>query len=298
VTRRGAALFVLMSLVWGIPYLLIKVSVRHLEPSVVVEGRTAIGALVLLPLAFRQGQLRPLLPFWKPLLAYTVAELAVPWFLLSDAEKRLPSSLSGLLIATVPLIAVVLALLTGHHDRMDSRQVTGLLIGLVGVGVLLGLDVGRGDLGSVVLVLVVAVGYATGPLLASRYMGQLSSLALAAVTMALVAVAYLPIAIWQRPSAPPPGQAIASIVVLGVICTALAFVAFFELIKEIGSTRATVITYVNPAVAVVLGVALLGEPFKLSTGIGFALILAGSWVSTGAGRIRSPRPDRRAAGYG
>jgi len=291
VTKRGAALFALMCVVWGIPYLLIKVSVKHVEPSVVVEGRTLIGAVILLPLAFRQGQLRPLMSCWKPLLAYTVAELAIPWLLLSDAEKRLPSSLTGLLVATVPLIAVVLVLLTGHHDRMDSRQIAGLLVGLVGVGVLLGLDVGRGDLGSVGLVLLVAIGYATGPLLASRYMGQLSSLALAAVTLALVAVAYLPVAIWQRPSSPPPGTAVASIVVLGVVCTALAFVAFFELIKEVGSTRATVITYVNPAVAVVLGVALLGEPFKLSTAVGFALILAGSWLSTAAGRVRSPRRD-------
>ena len=290
-TKRGAALFALMCVVWGIPYLLIKVSVKHVEPSVVVEGRTLIGAVILLPLAFRQGQLRPLMSCWKPLLAYTVAELAIPWLLLSDAEKRLPSSLTGLLVATVPLIAVVLVLLTGHHDRMDSRQIAGLLVGLVGVGVLLGLDVGRGDLGSVGLVLLVAIGYATGPLLASRYMGQLSSLALAAVTLALVAVAYLPVAIWQRPSSPPAGTAVASIVVLGVVCTALAFVAFFELIKEVGSTRATVITYVNPAVAVVLGVALLGEPFKLSTAVGFALILAGSWLSTAAGRVRSPRRD-------
>jgi drug/metabolite transporter (DMT)-like permease len=280
-----------MCVVWGIPYLLIKVSVKHVEPSVVVEGRTLIGASILLPLAFRQGQLRPLMSCRKPLLAYTVAELAVPWLLLSDAEKRLPSSLTGLLVAAVPLIAVVLVLLTGHHDRMDSRQITGLLVGLVGVGVLLGLDVGRGDLGPVGLVLLVAIGYATGPLLASRYMGHLSSLALAAVTLALVALAYLPVAIWQRPSSPPPGTAVASIVVLGVVCTALAFVAFFELIKEAGSTRATVITYVNPAVAVVLGVALLGEQFKLSTAVGFALILAGSWLSTAAGRARSPRPD-------
>jgi drug/metabolite transporter (DMT)-like permease len=292
VTKRGAALFALMCVVWGIPYLLIKVSVKQVEPSVVVEGRTLIGALILLPLAFRQGQLRPLMSCWKPLLAYTVAELAIPWLLLSDAEKRLPSSLTGLLVATVPLIAVVLVLLTGHHDRMDSRQITGLLVGLVGVGVLLGLDVGRGHLGSVGLVLLVAIGYATGPLLASRYMGHLSSLALAAVTLGLVAVAYLPVAIWQRPSSPPPGTAVASIVVLGVVCTALAFVAFFELIKEVGSTRATVITYVNPAVAVVLGVALLGEPFKLSTAVGFALILAGSWLSTAAGRVRAPRSDR------
>jgi drug/metabolite transporter (DMT)-like permease len=224
--------------------------------------------------------LRPLLRAWKPLLAYTVAELAIPWFLLTDAERRLPSSLSGLLVATVPLIAVVLAALTGHRDRVDRRGVIGLLVGLVGVGVLLGLDVGGGDLGAVGEVGVVAVGYATGPLLASRYFGHLSSLALAAVSLTVVAVAYAPLAAWQHPARMPAGTVIAAVVALGLVCTAVAFVAFFELIKEVGSTRATVITYLNPAVAVVLGVGFLGESFKVATGVGFVLILAGSWVST------------------
>ncbi len=290
-TRRGALLFALMSVVWGVPYLLIKVAVRHLEPSVVVEGRTAIGALVLLPLALRSGQLRPLLSSWKPLLAYTVAELAIPWLLLSDAERRLPSSLSGLLVATVPLIGVLLAALSGHQDRVDNKGILGLLVGLVGVVVLLGLDVGRSDLGSVGEVGLVAIGYATGPLLVSRYMHHLSSLALAAVTMALVALGYLPFALSQLPAKAPPGTAIASIVVLGVVCSALAFVAFFELIKEMGSTRATIITYVNPAIAVVLGVVFLGEPFKLATGIGFVLILGGSWVSTSSRRVDREIPE-------
>ncbi len=279
-TRRGLGLFVLMSVVWGLPYMLIKVAVRDLSPAMVVEGRTAIGAAVLLPLAIRQGELRPLLRSWRPLLAYTLAELAIPWYLLSSAERRLPSSLSGLLVATVPLIALLLAVATGHQDRIDRRGLVGLVVGLVGVGVLLGLDVGGGDLGAVGGVGVVAVGYATGPLLVARYLGQRSGLALAAVSLTLVAVVYLPVAAWQHPSRVPPGTVIAAVVVLGLVCTALAFVAFFELIKELGSTRATIITYLNPAVAVVLGVVVLGEQFKPGTAIGFVLILAGSWLST------------------
>jgi drug/metabolite transporter (DMT)-like permease len=158
--------------------------------------------------------------------------------------------------------------------------VLGLVIGLVGVAVLLGLDVGGGHLGAVAKVGLVAVGYAAGPLLAARYFGNLSSLALSAVSLALVAIAYAPVAVWQHPAQVPDARVIASVVTLGLICTALAFVAFFELIKEIGSTRATVITYVNPAVAVVLGVVFLGESFKVGTGAGFALILAGCWLST------------------
>ena len=279
-TRRGAALFILMSVVWGLPYMLIKVAVHHLSPAMVVEGRTAIGAAILLPLAIRQGQIRPVLRAWRPLLVYTVAELAIPWYLLSDAEKHLPSSLSGLLIAAVPLIGVVLAAATGHRDRIPRRGLLGLVIGLIGVGALLGLDVGSSGLGSVGEVGIVAVGYAIGPLVVSGHLDQVSSVALAAVSLLLVATVYLPVAVWQHPTRVPPGTVVAAVVALGVLCTALAFVAFFELIKEIGSTRATIITYLNPAVAVVLGVAVLGEQFTLGTGVGFVLILAGSWLST------------------
>lgn len=279
-SRRGAALFALMSVVWGLPYMLIKVAVGHLEPAVIVELRTAIGALVLLPLAWHQRQLRPLLVVWAPLLAYSLVEMAIPWFFLSDAEQRLPSSLTGLLVATVPLITVLLAAVTGQRHRVDGRGLLGLTVGLVGVAVLLGFDISGGDLGSVGMVGLVAVGYATGPLLAARYFAQQSSLALSAVSVGLVALAYLPAAVVQRPATMPPATTIGAVVALGLVCTALAFVAFFELIKEIGPTRATVITYFNPAVAVVLGVVFLGEPFTLGTALGFVLILAGSALAT------------------
>lgn len=284
-TRRGLALFALMSVVWGIPYLLIKVAVRDLNPVVVVEGRTLIGASVLLPFALRQGLVRPLLRAWPPLLAYCVCELAVPWFLLSNAERRLPSSLSGLLVATVPLISAVLAVLVGRHHSIGRRSVFGLLIGLVGVAVLLGLDVHGSNAGSVAQIFVVAVGYALGPLIATMFLSGLSSLALAAVSLGVVALAYLPAAAVLRPARVPPASVTLSVVGLGLVCTALAFVAFFELLKEMPPTQATVITYFNPVVAVVLGVAVLGESFKLTTALGFALILVGSWFA--AGRRRS-----------
>jgi drug/metabolite transporter (DMT)-like permease len=200
---------------------------------------------------------------------------------------------------------VVLAALTGHRDQVDRTGLLGLVVGLLGVALLLGLDVGGGDLGAAGEVGLVAVGYATGALLAARYFRDVSSLALAAVSLALVAVAYAPVAIRQHPAQVPGARVIAAVVALGLICTALAFVAFFELIKEIGSTRATVITYINPAVAVVLGVVFLGESFKAGTGAGFVLILAGSWLATAPRRNASreaehpagvrPPPDLKAA---
>ena len=285
--RRGMVLFALMSVVWGIPYLLIKVAVRHLTPADIVECRTLLGAVILLPLAIRQGRVRDLARVWKPLAAYCVCELAVPWYLLSNAERRIPSSLSGLLVATVPLIATVGAYASGHREVLERRRVSGLLIGLAGVGVLLGLDVHGAELGSVAQVLGVAVGYAVGPLIADRYLADQSSLALSAVSLAVVAVGYLPAALLQRPSHVPPASVISAVIVLGAVCTALAFVAFFELIREVNPTRATLITYFNPFVAVVLGVAVLGETFRASTGAGFVLILVGSWLATGQARLRT-----------
>lgn len=182
------------SVVWGIPYLLIKVAVRHLTPAVVVDGRTLIGAVLLLPFAVREGRVKDLLRVWKPLAAYCVCELAVPWLLLSDAEKRLPSSLSGLLVAAVPLISALGAYAIGDHGTLDGKSVLGLFVGFGGVAVLLGLDVRGAELGSVAMVLVVALGYASGPLLTARYLSEESSLALATVSLAVVAIGYLPVA--------------------------------------------------------------------------------------------------------
>jgi drug/metabolite transporter (DMT)-like permease len=282
-------LFAAMSVVWGIPYLLIKVAVRHLDPVVLVCSRTAIASVVLLPLAMARRELRPVLARWRPLLAYTVAELAVPWVLLARAEERLPSSVSGLLVAAVPLVGAVVAVVLGRRgqgegrggaDHLGRRGLAGLGVGLTGVAVLVGFDVSGTDAGSVGLVAVVVVGYALGPALLSRDLADLPVLGVVASSLALCTLGYAPFALTSLPASLPPGRVIAAVVVLGVVCTALAFVLFFALIGEIGPVRATVITYVNPAVAVVLGVAFLHEGFGVATAAGFVLILAGSVLAT------------------
>ena len=280
-----------MCLIWGIPYLLIKVAVGHVEPTVLVFGRTAIGAAVLLPFAARRRQLLQLLPSWKPLLAYTVTELAVPWLLLSDAERRLPSSLSGLLVACVPLIGVVAGLATGAGDRLGWRELAGLLVGLAGVAALVGFDLKTADLGAAGEVGACAIGYALGPQIAARKLAHLPSLAVVSVSLGLTALAYAPAAIVQAPPKWPGAGAVAALVVLGFVCTALAFMLFFELIAEAGPVRATVITYVNPAVAVALGVLALGERFTRATAIGFVLVLGGSFIAA----RRRPQPAKAGA---
>ena len=279
-TRKGLALFVAMSIIWGTPYLLIKVAVEELSPVTLVFLRTGIGALLLVPLAIGAGHLRPLLPKWRWVVVFALVEVAAPWVLLSDAERHISSSLAGLLIAATPLIGAVLALFVGGDDRLDSRRVAGLLLGLGGVAVLLGLDVTGGNIGAVCEMGLVAVCYATGPLIISRRLFDLPSIGVITASLALSAILYAPAGLKAAPSSLPSGKVIASVAGLAIVCTALAFVLFFALIAEIGPVRATVITYVNPAVAVFLGVVLLHEPFGASTAVGFTLILLGSYLAT------------------
>ncbi len=289
-TRRGWLLFASLCVMWGIPYLLIKVAVRDITPAALVFLRTTLGALVLLPLAVRQGGLRLLLARWRPFVLYTAVEIALPWLLLSDAERRLSSSLTGLLIAAVPLVGAVLSAASGGRDGLEARRVAGLVLGLAGVAALLGLDVGGGDIAAVAKMAVVVVCYAVGPLIISRRLTGVPILPVVTASLALCAVGYAPFALAQLPAAMPPATVVAAVVILGIVCTALAFLVFFGLIAEVGPVRATVVTYVNPAVAVALGVTLLHEPFTTGTGVGFVLILTGSFLAT-----RAAQPPRAAS---
>lgn len=284
-SRRGVLLFAAMSLIWGVPYLLIKVAVEDLGPITLVASRTGIGAALLVPLAAARHELRPVLARWRPLLAYTVIELALPWVLLSAAEQRLPSSIAALLIASVPLIGTGVVWVLGERGSLGLRSGAGLVIGLAGVGALVGFDITGAELPSVAMVLAVATGYAVGPVIFARMLADVPRLGVAAASMAICAAAFAPLAVVSPPDGGPSARAVWSVVALGSICTALAFVLFFALISEIGPVRATVITYVNPAVAVVLGVVFLDEGVGVATAVGFVLVLAGSFLAT-----RSPAP--------
>jgi drug/metabolite transporter (DMT)-like permease len=277
-----------MGLIWGIPYLFIKIAVGELSPASLVFLRTAIGAALLLPVAAARRDLRPLLPHWRWIVAYTFVEVAAPWFLLSDAERRISSSLSGLLIALVPSIGAILAWATGSDDRLDLRRILGLGLGFLGVAALVGLDVGAGDIGAVGEVAFVALGYALGALIIGRKLAGLPLFGVVAASLTLTLIAYAPVGIAQLPSAMPSPQVILAVTVLGVVCTALAFLLFFPLVAEVGAARATVITYVNPAVALALGVAFLGEPLTFGIVLGFVLIVVGSVLAT---RRTAPAKD-------
>jgi drug/metabolite transporter (DMT)-like permease len=278
-SRRGWFLFLALGLIWGMPYLLIRVAVASIDPLVVAFGRTLIGALLLLPIALYRGELRPVLSRWRALVAFTLVEISGPWLLLGHAETRLNSSTAGLLIAMVPLIAAVIVTRLGH-DRLGSRRIAGLVVGFLGVATLVGIDVQVSDFLAVGAIALCSLGYAIGPILIDRKLKGLPPLGVVTASLILATVFYAPFAPMLWP-AQAPAAAVGAVVALGVVCTAAAFVLFFALIAEVGPARATVITYVNPLVAIALGVALLGEPFTLGMAIGFPLVVVGSILGTG-----------------
>jgi drug/metabolite transporter (DMT)-like permease len=289
-TRRGWLLFGVMGVIWGVPYLLIKVAVADLSPACLVFLRTATGGLVLLPLALARGSILPLRARWRWVLLYTVVELAVPWMLLADAERHVSSSFAGLLVAAVPFIGALLALLTGAEDRLDARRVGGLSVGFLGVATLVGFDLSGGSLGAVAEIAVVTVGYALGPMIIARRLRDVPALGVVTASLVITAIGYAPAGVLQLPHHAPSVQVILAVAALGLVCTAVAFLLFFALIAEVGPIRATVISYVNPAVALGLGVVVLGEAFSAATAAGFALILLGSFLATG--RTVQPAPQR------
>jgi drug/metabolite transporter (DMT)-like permease len=290
VTSRAWAFFIAMCALWGLPYLLIKVAVAELDPAFLVFVRLGLAAVVLLPIAAATGSLKRLRRRWRRLVAVAVIGIAIPFSLIAYGEQHITSSLAALLIAADPLMVVVLALLIDASERTTGVRLIGLLVGLIGVGAVLGFDLG-GDamamLGALFL-LGAAACYAFSALMVKGF-GDIPRLGSVTVTLSLATVALAPSALAHVPQALPSPAVIVSVLGLGIVCTALGYFLYYSLIGEAGATRASLITYVNPAVAVLLGVLVLGEPLTWATLIGFALIVLGCALATdvtGWARVR------------
>jgi drug/metabolite transporter (DMT)-like permease len=280
VTARGWLLFAAMSVIWGIPYLLIKIAVEGVSAPVLVFARTAMGAVVLIPLALSRAAWAPVFRSWKPVLVFAFFEIVAAWLMLSDAERHISSSLTGLLIAASPIVAAVLDRLTGGERRLGGKRIAGLAVGLAGVAVLAGPEITGGSAWPVVEVLLVATCYAIAPLVVARHLADVPALPMTAACLGVAAVVYAGPAAATWPTAMPSTRVLLALGTLAVVCTALAFIVFFALIREVGPTRALVFTYVNPAVALAAGVIVLGEPLTPWNLAGLALILGGSVLAT------------------
>lgn len=287
-SKRGWFLFIALGIIWGTPYLFIRVAVTDLSPAVVVFSRTFIAALVLLPLAIRSGAAKAITTHWKGILTFAVIEICIPFGVLGVAEKQISSSLAGLLIAAVPLTNAIISRKLGLDSKWDWRRVAGLIIGFIGVGMLVGFDLSADNYWAIAICIFAVIGYALGPIIITKMLSDVPSIGVISWSVFIAALIYLPIVAfevatdsWRAAGVTTIStSAILSVIALGVLCSAIAFVALFALVDEVGPTRTTVITYINPAVAIVLGIVFLSEPLTTGILIGFPLVLIGSVIAT------------------
>lgn len=280
---RSWATFWFLCLLWGIPYFFIKLALVELSPACVAWSRITLGAIVLVPIAWRRGVLLPALRHKGAITAFAVAELVIPFSLISLGERWISSSLAGVLIAVTPLTIVVIAPLFGVKEHLGARRLFGLVVGLIGVVVLLGVDTisGPEQWAGVACMVGAIIGYAVGPLIVQRYLSGVDELGSLAASLAVASVVLLPAALWSAPQAMPSTLVLGSVAILGLLCTALALLLYFYLIHAAGAARASVVAYISPAIAALLGILVLHEPFGIGLAAGLAIILLGSWLGTG-----------------
>lgn len=281
-SKTGWSRFAIVGFIWGVPYLFLKIAVEEISPAVVVLGRVAIGAAILLPIALRKKVFFIPRKYWPFVLLYTVTELVGPWYLITAAEQKISSGIAGLLVATVPIWAAILASIFGDKTVWHAGRLFGLIAGFIGVIAVVGIESlsGRQDIVAIGMVLLAAMGYAYAINMINRRIPEVPGLGLNTWAMILTSIVFLPFAIRSWPTQTPSFKAIGSVAVLGIFCTAIAFIIFFRLIAEVGPPRASLVTYLNTAVAVLLGVVILQEPFTLGIAIGLPLVLVGSYFAS------------------
>ncbi|MSZ26728.1 MAG: EamA family transporter [Actinobacteria bacterium] len=280
--RRSLTLFLIVGFLWGIPYLFMKVAVDTFTPSVIVFGRVVIGAALLIPIALKQGTVREILRGWRYVIPYALAEMIGPWYLISTAEKDITSGLAGLLVATVPIWATIFASINGDKTVWHSTRLFGLIFGFAGLVALVGIEsiTGNSSLTAIFMVLIASILYAYAVNMITKKLPGVSGLALNGVAMGISAIFFAPFALRQWPTTAIPANAIWSMIGLGVLCTALAFVLFFKVMADIGPARASLVTYLNTSVAVLLGVLILSEPLTLGIMVGLPMVLIGSYFAS------------------
>ncbi len=294
-TYRAWATFAALCAIWGLPYFFIKLALPELSPVCIAWGRITLAALVLVPIAWRRGVLQRAFKHPIAIATFAVAELVVPFSLIAMGEQWISSSLAGILIATVPLTVVVIAPLFGVKERLGALRIIGLAIGFCGVVSIVGLDTGHGPMlwAGVACMMVSVLGYAIGPLVVERYLSDVDELGAVTASLVLASIVLLPMAAMSAPTQMPSALSLTAVAALGILCTALALFLYFYLINVAGAARASVVAYINPAVAAVIGVLVLHEPFGVGAAIGLALILFGSWLATGKSKSKEVglKPD-------
>lgn len=280
-SRRSLLQFLLVGLLWGIPYLLMKVAVADFPPAAVVAGRTLIGACILIPIAIYRKRFGGAVLGFKYVALYALMEMIVPWILITTAEQKIDSGLTGLLVSTVPIFATIITSLRGDHSVWQFKRIFGIVVGFFGLILVVGIESlsGKSDLLSIAMVIAASMGYAYAVIMVTSNLPLVDGIAINGLAMAITTVFWAPVAIAQWPSNISVNSTL-SLIALGVLSTAFAFIVFFKLIAAIGPARSSLVTYLNTAIAVILGVIILQEPLTIGIKVGLPLVLIGSYLAS------------------
>lgn len=292
VDRRAWTSLLALASLWGASYLFIKVALEDLSPGMVIFGRLALAALVLLPLARSRHALAPLREHWRAIVPVTFLQVVIPFTLITLGEQRIDSGLTGILIASSPIFVALLAIRFAPGERARGWGLVGVLVGIAGVAALFGLDL-TGDTDTVIggaMMLGAAFTYAMSPLYTRRRLSEVPSLTIATTTVTMAALLTAPWGLATLPSQAPGIDTLASMLALGIGGTGIAFALFFGLVAKVGAARAAVVSYLAPGFSVLYGALILDEAVTVGTGLGLALILAGSYL---AGQGKPPWRRRR-----
>ena len=281
-TRKSWIYFGVVGFLWGIPYLLIKIAVTDIPPPLIVAGRTLIGAAILIPIAIHKSTFMDALRGIKYVLPYAFLEMIGPWILITNAEKEISSGLAGLIVATVPIFATIFTSMRGDHSVWQPTRIIGLVIGFIGIVALVGIESISGGTNpkAIAMMILASILYAYAVLMVTSNLPGVDGVAINGLAMAITCLFYLPISIAMWPSDPISLNAIWALIALGVLSTAIAFILFFIVVVEIGAARGSLTTYINTAVAVVLGIIILSEPITLGIIVGLPLVLLGSYMAS------------------
>jgi drug/metabolite transporter (DMT)-like permease len=284
-----------LAAIWGASYMFIKIGVRDLSPSMVAWVRVVLAALVLIPIAMFRRQLRlPGASVWIVGLLAAI-QVAGPFLLIAEGEEEISSGLAGILVASAPLFTALLAIRIDHEERSQGARMWGIVAGLVGVGILLGVDLSGTSAEALggAAVLLASLGYAVGAFIAKHKLAGAPPTGIAAWVMVASSVLLAPAALLTAPSSAPGAGPVAAVVALGILGTGIAFAIFYDLMARIGPARTFVVTYLAPAFAVFYGAILLDEGISVSTLAGLALIVGGSYLAAEGrlpGRTRAAEP--------
>jgi drug/metabolite transporter (DMT)-like permease len=280
-SRKSLIYFGIVGVLWGIPYLLMKVAVEEFPPAAIVAGRTLIGAAILIPVAVYRKRFNGAVLGYKYVALYALMEMIGPWILISTAEKKIDTGLAGLLISTVPIFSTIITSMRGDHSVWQFKRVFGIIVGFVGLILVVGIESlsGNSDPASIAMMILASLGYSYAVIMITTNLPLVDGIAINGLAMAITCVFWTPLAIAQWPSSITFKPTI-SLIALGILSTAFAFILFFKVLAELGPARSSLVTYVNTAVAVVLGVIILKEPLTVGILVGLPLVLAGSYMAS------------------